>query len=198
MEDDQTSDFNVPSTASEGLQCFSRNVTYNVTTTDDTQMTLAVPEDMSLEVGERDGPPEMYEECVDTSKYFVGQISPEQYYIQGKAYTKAAIEDLLQSAEYLQRYTRCTLCWSIWCEGMYTASCTECGGYSMERPCPICQGRCGQIWKRDVEMSHSHNEAHWEGSCRLPEEKQWQFMTSILMDDGSEDSVLDGMEQLST
>jgi len=64
MEDDQTSDFNVPSTASEGLQCFSRNVTYNVTTTDDTQMTLAVPEDMSLEVGERDGPPEMYEECV--------------------------------------------------------------------------------------------------------------------------------------
>lgn len=29
--------------------------------------------------------------------------------------------------------------------------CLECGGYSLERPCPICSGHCRNIWKRDLE-----------------------------------------------
>lgn len=189
MEDDHSCDWTESNTISQELQCCSSN------TTDDVQWTLT--ENANMEDEDR-GSAEMYEECVDKNNYFVSRLSPEQYHIQGEVYTKAAVNALLHSKEYLQRYTRCTLCWSIWCENMCTSSCMECGGYAMERPCPICQGRCGQIWKRDVEMSHSNNEAHWEGSCGLPEEQQKQFMINVLMDDGNEELVLDGMEQLST
>lgn len=30
--------------------------------------------------------------------------------------------------------------------------CVECGGYALERPCPVCGGRCGAVWKRDCEL----------------------------------------------
>lgn len=33
--------------------------------------------------------------------------------------------------------------------------CFECGGYSMKRPCPVCDGKCNRIWRRDLTMVSS-------------------------------------------
>ena len=54
-------------------------------------------------------------------------------------------------------------CSSCWYEGDYgSPNCVECGGYALERPCPICNGRCGRLWKRDIELV-------WKSICNFLE-----------------------------
>lgn len=44
---------------------------------------------------------------------------------------------------------RCGVSWS---EEHVSLDCSECGGYSLQRPCPLCDGRCHTAWKRDLTM----------------------------------------------
>ncbi|KAL1494502.1 hypothetical protein ABEB36_010089 [Hypothenemus hampei] len=60
----------------------------------------------------------------------------------------------------------CFTCGVSWTENHVSLDCTECGGYSMERPCPKCDGACGAIWKRDLSTSHASGKAKWSGECQ--------------------------------
>lgn len=43
-------------------------------------------------------------------------------------------------------------CGVSWYEDHVSLDCRECGGYSLERPCPTCEGSCSAVWKRDLTM----------------------------------------------
>lgn len=47
---------------------------------------------------------------------------------------------------------QCFTCGVSWTDDHVSLDCSECGGYSMERPCPMCDGACGQVWKRDFTL----------------------------------------------
>lgn len=59
----------------------------------------------------------------------------------------------------------CFTCGVSWVEDHVSLDCPECGGYSLERPCPACDGQCDATWKRDLASSHASGKAHWEGCC---------------------------------
>ena len=61
----------------------------------------------------------------------------------------------------------CTTCGAYWSEGQFTKNCEECGGFAMTRSCPTCQGQCGAIWRRQVNMSNALGVAYFKGGCRL-------------------------------
>ncbi|EDQ88968.1 uncharacterized protein MONBRDRAFT_25725 [Monosiga brevicollis MX1] len=107
---------------------------------------------------------------------FCQQISPEEYARQSQEYTRNAIEALKQSSEYMAYLYRCHHCGSVWYHGQYNPGCVQCGDGAMIRPCPICNSRCGAVFTRDAEMSHSFNKAHWNGNCRLPREEQFRLL----------------------
>lgn len=46
----------------------------------------------------------------------------------------------------------CLTCGVCWKEDHFSFDCTECGGYSMFRPCVTCAGTCGALWTRDLIM----------------------------------------------
>jgi len=125
------------------------------------------------------------------------QISLTEYEKQKVEFTKQEIDKLIHSPQYQTRHNTCSSCWSIWIEGMCRSDCMECDGFALTRPCPICQGKCGITWKRDVDMSHSNNEAHWSGECGLPWDQQKLHM-QLLFTDASEETILDGMDSLTT
>lgn len=49
----------------------------------------------------------------------------------------------------------CFTCGVSWTDDHVSLDCSECGGYSLERPCPLCEGSCGTTWKRDFTMVRS-------------------------------------------
>ncbi|CAB3385632.1 Hypothetical predicted protein [Cloeon dipterum] len=59
----------------------------------------------------------------------------------------------------------CFTCGVSWVEEHVSLDCPECGGYSMERPCPNCDGNCEATWTRDFASSHASGKARWEGVC---------------------------------
>jgi hypothetical protein len=36
--------------------------------------------------------------------------------------------------------------------------------------CPVCEGRCGALFRREPGMSHTFASAHWDGECTLTPE----------------------------
>jgi hypothetical protein len=48
----------------------------------------------------------------------------------------------------------------------------------MERPCPVCDGRCGTRWLRAVVDSHDSGLGHWAGGCKLPRDEQQRLLLS--------------------
>jgi len=64
-------------------------------------------------------------------------------------------------------YNSCFTCGVSWHQNHVTLDCIECGGYAMERPCPQCDGRCGEVWRRNLTASHDNHKAKWEGECKL-------------------------------
>lgn len=64
-------------------------------------------------------------------------------------------------------YNSCFTCGVSWRESHVSLDCSECGGYSMQRPCPCCDGKCQNIWTRDLPQSHKYHKAKWEGECKL-------------------------------
>ncbi len=61
----------------------------------------------------------------------------------------------------------CATCRADWTAGRFSATCDECGGGAMQRACPVCEGRCGEVWRRAVLDSHDSGRAHWAGRCGL-------------------------------
>lgn len=78
-----------------------------------------------------------------------------------------ASEAVLSIEELRLQLNSCFTCGVSWQEDHVSLDCSECGGYSLERPCPICDGHCSSVWKRDLTMSHACGKARWEGSCAL-------------------------------
>lgn len=46
----------------------------------------------------------------------------------------------------------CSQCGVCWKDDHFSFDCSECGGYSMIRPCIKCGGTCGALWTRDFAM----------------------------------------------
>lgn len=75
----------------------------------------------------------------------------------------------------------CFTCGVLWADQQVSLDCSECGGYSLERPCMICDGICGQSWKRDFTMSHACGKARWQGTCtRYPPAQMIQLQSAPL------------------
>lgn len=79
--------------------------------------------------------------------------------LSGAADTMLTIEDLRA------QMGSCFTCGVSWSDDHVSLDCSECGGYSLSRPCPLCDGACGQLWKRDFTQSHACNKARWIGVC---------------------------------
>lgn len=128
-------------------------------------------------------------------KYFAQQISPEDFKKQKKVHTAAAVSDLVRSKEYQEWYQRCSSCGASWYYGQFSSQCQECGGFTMVRPCAICDGHCSATWHRDVDMSHRMKEGHWNGKCLLPESEQTHFFLQKFVDN-SEDTLCEALSDL--
>jgi len=62
-------------------------------------------------------------------------------------------------------YSSCFSCGVCWFEEHVSLDCRECGGYALVRPCPSCDGRCGNKWTRNLQASHARQQAIWDGCC---------------------------------
>lgn len=74
-------------------------------------------------------------------------------------------EAVLTIEELRAQLGSCFSCGVSWIDDQVSLDCSECGGYSMERPCMLCDGICGQAWKRDFTMSRACSKARWQGVC---------------------------------
>ncbi|CAK9811925.1 hypothetical protein ANTQUA_LOCUS7019 [Anthophora quadrimaculata] len=76
-------------------------------------------------------------------------------------------DTILTIEELRAQLNSCFTCGVSWSEEHVSLDCSECGGYSLQRPCPLCDGRCRTSWKRDLTMSHTSGKARWIGECGL-------------------------------
>lgn len=74
-------------------------------------------------------------------------------------------ETVITIEELRAQLGSCFTCGVSWTDYQVSLDCSECGGYSLERPCMICDGNCGQPWKRDFTMSHACGKSRWQGVC---------------------------------
>ncbi|XP_037903180.1 protein pinocchio isoform X2 [Hermetia illucens] len=78
---------------------------------------------------------------------------------------EVSMDNVLTIEELRAQLGSCFTCGVSWTDDHVSLDCSECGGYSMERPCPLCDGKCGVQWKRDFTMSHACGKARWQGVC---------------------------------
>ncbi|XP_015108524.1 protein pinocchio [Diachasma alloeum] len=76
-------------------------------------------------------------------------------------------DTILTIEELRAQLNSCFTCGVSWSEEHVSLDCSECGGYSLQRPCPLCDGRCHASWKRNLTMSHASGKARWIGECGL-------------------------------
>lgn len=69
----------------------------------------------------------------------------------GSPYENQA-DNILSIEELRSQMGSCFTCGVSWTDEHVSLDCSECGGYSLERPCPLCDGMCGNSWKRDFTM----------------------------------------------
>lgn len=65
------------------------------------------------------------------------------------------MDNVLTIEELRQQMGSCFTCGVSWTDDHVSLDCSECGGYSLDRPCPLCDGVCGVQWKRDFTMVSS-------------------------------------------
>lgn len=82
----------------------------------------------------------------------------------GSPYDTSA-DNVLSIEELRSQMGSCFTCGVSWVDEHVSLDCSECGGYSIERPCPLCDGMCGISWKRDFTLSHAASKAKWQGVC---------------------------------
>ncbi|XP_043275815.1 protein pinocchio isoform X2 [Venturia canescens] len=76
-------------------------------------------------------------------------------------------DTILTIEELRAQLNSCFTCGVSWSEEHVSLDCRECGDYPLKRPCPLCEGRCHKVWKRDLTMSHASGKARWVGECGL-------------------------------
>lgn len=76
-------------------------------------------------------------------------------------------DTFLTIEELRSQLNSCFTCGVSWNQEHVSLDCSECGGYSLQRPCPLCDGRCPAAWKRDLTMTHASGKARWIGECAL-------------------------------
>ncbi|XP_071517490.1 protein pinocchio isoform X3 [Panulirus ornatus] len=108
-------------------------------------------------------------------------------------YPAHVAEPMMTLEDLRSQFNSCYTCGVSWSDNHVSLDCRECGGYSLERPCPLCDGKCRNSWRRDISMSHSVGKAHWEGECGLSSEER-PAVPSFL----AEDVLVQGLEDLST
>lgn len=95
------------------------------------------------------------------------KYSQQQAGLSGGAGNNSA-GNILTIEELRTQLVSCFTCGVSWADQQVSLDCSECGGYALERPCPLCDGKCGsQPWRRDFTMSHACSKARWEGQCSL-------------------------------
>lgn len=62
------------------------------------------------------------------------------------------MDNVISIEELRAQMVSCFTCGVTWTDDHVSLDCGECGGYSLERPCPLCDGKCGALWKRDFTM----------------------------------------------
>ncbi|EDW03316.1 protein pinocchio isoform X2 [Drosophila grimshawi] len=88
-----------------------------------------------------------------------------------------SMDSVLTIEELRQHLGSCFTCGVSWTDDHVSLDCSECGGYSLDRPCPLCDGQCAVQWKRDFAMSHACGKARWLGVClSFPEAMAMQQM----------------------
>ncbi|KAL1139286.1 hypothetical protein AAG570_006272 [Ranatra chinensis] len=70
---------------------------------------------------------------------------------------------VLSIEELRLQLNSCFTCGVSWQDDHVSLDCAECGGYSLERPCPICEGHCSAVWKRDLTM---------QGTCAMRDQSE--------------------------
>lgn len=103
--------------------------------------------------------------------------------------------NMLTLEDLKSHYSSCFTCGVSWMEDHVSLDCFECGGYSMQRPCPICEGKCQRTWNRDIAMTHAMHKAHWEGECGLPAGDREAFFIKTLVE-ASEESITEALKDL--
>ncbi|GFW78675.1 protein pinocchio [Trichonephila clavipes] len=93
--------------------------------------------------------------------------------------------DMLTLEGLRRTYNSCSNCGVSWYDDHVSLDCSECGGYAMCRPCPTCNGQCGNTWRRDVKASHVNKHAQWHGTCSL--NCQWKSQNLLESKTMSED-----------
>lgn len=102
-------------------------------------------------------------------------------------------EPMMTLEDLRSQFNSCYTCGVSWSDNHVSLDCGECGGYSLERPCPLCDGKCRMAWRRDISMSHSVGKAHWEGECALSVSDRPAVPAFL-----AEDVLVQGLEDLST
>ncbi|KAJ8915125.1 hypothetical protein NQ315_000377 [Exocentrus adspersus] len=87
-------------------------------------------------------------------------------------------EAVMTIEELRNQLNCCFTCGVSWADSHVSLDCSECGGYALDRPCPVCDGACGATWKRDLSMSHASSRAHWTGECARSPLKETQQQTA--------------------
>ncbi|KAK2704120.1 uncharacterized protein LOC136041239 [Artemia franciscana] len=77
------------------------------------------------------------------------------------------VGNLITLEDLRTQFSSCFSCGVNWQENQMSLDCGECGGYTVDRPCPACEGKCGASWKRDATSSHCLGKASWTGECML-------------------------------
>jgi len=105
-------------------------------------------------------------------------------------------EAVLSIEEIRLQLNSCFTCGVSWVEDHVSLDCSECGGYSLERPCPICEGQCNNIWKRDLTLTHASGKARWEGECGLERTQTRLLLQPLTISPDSEAQLCQRLENL--
>ena len=103
------------------------------------------------------------------------------------------VYSLYEMIQFLLSFSSTSRCGCSWFYSQWNHECKECGIGAMIVPCPICGGRCGGIFTRDVDMSHAFRAAHWDGACGLPQPEQLRllFQQTAMTEDSLADAFAD-------
>lgn len=82
-----------------------------------------------------------------------------------RSYEAAFEASFSLGAEYPEGTLLCPRCGSDWGDGEANSECPLCDGWALARPCPECDGACGEIWTRAVLDSLDEGVPVWIGTC---------------------------------
>ncbi|XP_037052250.1 protein pinocchio isoform X1 [Bradysia coprophila] len=122
---------------------------------------LKVPSNMSLADIQN---PHLAELCNSMGRNSIRSMSSSLSDLVGSP-LEISVDNVITIEDLRAQMGSCFTCGVSWTDDHVSLDCSECGGYSSERPCPLCDGNCGMVWKRDFNMSHTSGKARWLGVC---------------------------------